>query len=204
MARKPRILVIDDEIGMCKTLNDILVDRGYRVEVAYSGKDGLVKAARRSPDLVILDLRLPDGNGLKLLEQLRLVAPESKALVVTAYGGEWTAEEIRAKDVLAYLEKPLDLERTLELIQRALNPDEADCEAELLVAFGQQLRRLRQARRLTQEGLSRRTGLNQSYISDLERGKRNVSLKNLYRLARALKVELEELFQLDRDGPSGS
>jgi DNA-binding NtrC family response regulator len=199
---KKQILVIDDEIGMCKTLNDILTDRGYRVEVAYSGKDGLAKAARWPPDLVILDLRLPDGDGLKLLKQLKRVAPESKALVITAYGGERTAEEIRAEDILAYLEKPIDLERTLELIQGALNPDEADGEAQLLSAFGQRLRGLRRARRLTQAGLSRKTGLNQSYISDLERGKRNISLKNLYRLARALKVELEELFQFDWNEPT--
>ncbi|MFQ6033371.1 MAG: response regulator [Candidatus Bipolaricaulia bacterium] len=197
MARRPRVLVIDDEIGMCKTLNDILVERGYRVEVAYSGKEGLAKAARRSPDLVILDIRLPDSDGVKLLEQLRQVAPESRALVITAYGGREIAEELRGRDILAYLEKPFELERALELIQGALNPDEVAGEAELLIAFGKRLRGLRRERRLTQEGLSRKTGLNQSYISDLERGKRNISLKNLYRLARALKVELEELFRLD-------
>ncbi|MFQ6116880.1 MAG: response regulator [Candidatus Bipolaricaulia bacterium] len=197
MARRLRVLVIDDEIGMCKTLNDILVERGYRVEVAYSGKEGLAKAARRSPDLVILDIRLPDSDGVKLLEQLRQVAPESRALVITAYGGREIAEELRGRDILAYLEKPFELERALELIQGALNPDEVAGEAELLIAFGKRLRGLRRERRLTQEGLSRKTGLNQSYISDLERGKRNISLKNLYRLARALKVELEELFRLD-------
>lgn len=197
MARKPRVLVIDDEIGMCKTLNDILADRGYRVEVAYSGREGLAKAARRSPDLVILDIRLPDGDGVKLLEQLRRVAPESRTLVITAYGRREIAEELHGQDILAYLEKPLELERALELIQGALNPGETAGEAELLTAFGQRLRGLRRERRLTQEGLSRKTGLNQSYISDLERGKRNISLKNLYRLARALKVELEELFRLD-------
>lgn|GEM_PF-5902784 len=62
-----RILVIDDEIGMCKTLNDILTDQGYRVEVAYNGREGLAKAAHHPP-----------------------------ALVITAYGGGRTAEELRA------------------------------------------------------------------------------------------------------------
>lgn len=200
---KRRILVIDDEIGMCKTLSDILTDRGYRVEVAYSGKEGLAKAALHPPDLVILDLRLPDGDGLDILARIRRVAPGSRALVITAYGGERTAEEIRSRDVLAYLEKPLDLERVLELIRGALDPAVARREAELLIAFGRRLRELRRAEQLTQAALSRKTGLNQSYISDLERGKRNISLQNLYRLAQALKVELGELCQLDLEETLG-
>lgn len=205
MARRGRILVIDDEIGMCKTLNDILVDQGYRVEVAHSGSEGLAKASRRPPDLVILDLCLPDGDGLDLLARIQKVVPGSEVLIITAYGRERTLEEVHSRDILAYLEKPLDLERALELIRQAIKPAQAECEGEveLLTALGRRLRGLRKAQRLSQAALSRKTTLNQSYISDLELGKRNVSLRNLYRLARALQVELEELFKLDLGKPNG-
>lgn len=205
MARRPRILVIDDEIGMCKTLNDILADQGYRVEVAYSGREGLAKAGRRPPDLVILDLCLPDGDGLDLLARLQRAAPRSQTLVITAYGREWTGREDDSQDVLAYMEKPLDLERALELIRKAIKRGmaEDEMELELLAALGRRLRKLRREQRLSQVALSRKTSLNQSYISDVELGKRNVSLKNLYRLAQALEVELEELFKLDWDRLTG-
>lgn len=195
--------MIDDEIGMCKTLNDILVDQGYQVEVAHSGSEGVAKASRRPPDLVILDLCLPDGDGLDLLARIRKVVPRSEVLVITAYGRERTLEEVHSRDILAYLEKPLDLERALELIRQAIKPTQAEGEAELLTALGRRLRALRKAQRLSQAALSRKTTLNQSYISDLELGKRNVSLRNLYRLARALQVELEELFKLDLGKPKG-
>lgn len=189
---KPRILVIDDEIGMCKTLGDILNDQGYAVEVAYTGREGLAKAAARPPDLVILDLRLPDIDGLALLPRLQQVAAESKVFTITAYGRRQSAAK---EGVLAHLEKPLDMEQLLALINKTLNPGMASQEAELLGAFGRRLRQLRRAQRLTQTALSRKAGLNQGYISDLERGKRNVSLRNLYRLAQALKTDLRDLLQ---------
>lgn len=150
----------------------------------------------RPPDLVILDLRLPDLDGLELLPRLRQVAEESKVLVVTAYGRRQPAER---GGVLAHLEKPLDMERVLALINKTLSPGMASLEAELLEAFGQRLRQLRRAQRLTQTALSRKSGLNQGYISDLERGKRNVSLRNLYRLAQALKTELRDLLQFNSE-----
>lgn len=200
MERSPRVLVIDDEIGMCKTLKDILTDRGYTVETAYTAQEGLAKSTHSPPDLAILDLRLPDGDGLELIPKLRRLAPEAKFLVITAYGqGRRLAQALEQPGLglLGYLEKPLDLERALELIDRGLAPAGEPSEARLLRSFGQRLRQLRRERRLTQAALARRTGLNQGYISDLERGKRNISLRNSYRLARALKVQLEELFKLD-------
>ncbi len=201
MERSPRVLVVDDEIGMCKTLRDILTDRGYTVETAYTAQEGLAKSAHSPPDLAILDLRLPDGDGLELIPQLRQLAPEAKFLVITAYGRRPAAEQ---PGLLGYLEKPLDLERALELIDRGLASAGEPSEAWLLRSFGQRLRQLRRERHLTQAALARRTGLNQGYISDLERGKRNISLRNSYRLARALKVRLEELFRLDlQDWPKG-
>ncbi|MCR4404235.1 MAG: response regulator [Candidatus Acetothermia bacterium] len=197
---RPRILVIDDEIGMCKTLQDILADQGYAVEVAYSGQEGLARAAARPPDLVILDQRLPDSDGLELLPRLREAAPKSKVLIATAYGRRQAAER---EGVLAQLEKPLDVELALGIISKALNPSAASLEAELFATFGRRLRQLRRAQRLTQEALSRKTGLNQGYISDLERGKRNVSLRNLHRLAQALKTDLHQLFQFGPEEHSG-
>jgi DNA-binding NtrC family response regulator len=198
MERSPLVLVIDDEIGMCKTLKDILTDRGYIVETAYTAQEGLAKCAHSPPDLAILDLRLPDGDGLELIPQLHRLAPQAKFLVITAYGqGRRPALEQPGLSLLGYLEKPLDLERALELIDRGLASAGEPSEAWLLRSFGQRLRQLRRERHLTQAALARRTGLNQGYISDLERGKRNISLRSSYRLARALKVRLEELFRLD-------
>lgn len=68
-------------------------------------------------------------------------------------------------------------------------------EADILVGFGQRVRQLRQARALSQEELAFRTDLDRTYVSGIERGKRNVGLRNVDVLARALGVTLAELFE---------
>jgi len=196
---RPGVLIIDDEIGMCRTLSAILCDQGYRVRMAYTAAAGLRLLEEEPAAVTLLDLRLPDRDGVELLEELRARYPEMKVIVITAYGEREKLGLVRELSY-AYLEKPLDLERTLALIDRAvglpgpgLGPD--DGFDELMQALGARIRELRRRRGLTQESLYRRTGLPQSYISDLERGKRNVSLRNLYRLARALEVPLAEFFR---------
>ena len=194
MTKRPEVLIIDDEIGMCRTLSAILTDQGYRVRMAYTAAAGLRLLEEEAAAVTLLDLRLPDRDGVELLSELRTRYPEMKVIVITAYGEQEKLGLIRELSY-AYLEKPLDLKRTLALIDRAVGlsgPD--DGFAELMQALGARIRELRRDRGLTQESLQRRTGLPQSYISDLERGKRNVSLRNLYRLARALEVPLPKLF----------
>jgi len=189
------VLIIDDEIGMCRTLAAILHDQGYRVRMAYTAAAGLRLLEEEAAAITLLDLRLPDRDGVELLRELRARYPGMKVIVITAYGEREKLGLIRELSY-AYLEKPLDLERTLALIDRAVGlPEPGDSFAEVIQALGARIRELRRSRGLTQEGLHRRTGLPQSYISDLERGKRNISLKNLYRLARALDVTLAELFR---------
>lgn len=70
-------------------------------------------------------------------------------------------------------------------------------ERRVLRGFGEHLRALRQARGLTQEGLAEASEINRNYLSDVERGTRNISILNLYLLARAFEVPLRELFPKD-------
>lgn len=71
MANNPQLLVVDDDGLLAKSLTDMLIGRGYRVETARTGSDGLAMALQKRPALMILDYQLPGQDGLEVLRQLR-------------------------------------------------------------------------------------------------------------------------------------
>lgn len=114
------ILIVDDDAAVCWALEQALTRRAYRVEVA-SGPDAALRSCRRTRhDLVITDVRMPGGSGLDLLEALHREHPGLPVVVTTAYGSMDVAATAVARGAADFLPKPLDLERTLAVIERAL------------------------------------------------------------------------------------
>jgi len=114
------ILVIDDEESICTAFEKFFRRRGWGVRVAASGAGGLAEYKHRRPDVVYLDVRLPDGNGLDVLDELRTVDPDARVVIITAYGGMKTVMRSIEGKAFDYLTKPLDLDRAEELAIRAL------------------------------------------------------------------------------------
>jgi two-component system, OmpR family, KDP operon response regulator KdpE len=119
MNRASRILLVDDEVVIQRALTPLLRSQGYDVEVAGTGREALVAVAARGPDLIILDLGLPDLDGAEVCRRIRL---ESKApiVVLSARGGE--ADKVAALDIGAddYVTKPFGSEELLARIRVAL------------------------------------------------------------------------------------
>ena len=114
------ILVVDDEITTTDALQLLLSDHGYDVSAASTAKEAETLLARRWFDLVFLDLRLPDGNGIELLKHIKLTAPEIEVVLMTAHGSlEITIEAIK-RGAFYYIEKPFTFEQVLLLAERAL------------------------------------------------------------------------------------
>src|SRR5439155_949294 len=80
------ILIIDDEAEIRESLQTLLEFEGYEVEAAANGAQGLSKLGDRPFDLVLLDLALPDRNGLELLPEIRAIDPQISVIMITAYG----------------------------------------------------------------------------------------------------------------------
>ena len=80
------VLIIDDESAIRESLETLLQLEGYAVESAASGEDGLARMGERSFDLVLLDLALPDRNGMDLLAEIRRQDPQLSIIMITAYG----------------------------------------------------------------------------------------------------------------------
>jgi two-component system KDP operon response regulator KdpE len=119
LTRAARILLVDDELAIQRTLAPLLRSRGYEVEVAGTGADALKFAALRPPDLIVLDLGLPDVEGTEVCRRLR---DDSKAPIVVLSARGADADKIAALDLGAddYVTKPFSPEELLARIRVAL------------------------------------------------------------------------------------
>ena len=120
MMSKNTVLVIDDEPAIRRTLKDILEDEGYSVLTEAKGRDGLGVLAEEPVDLVLLDIRLAEENGLDILRAIREKHPDVEVLMISGHGTIETAVEAVRLGAYDFLEKPLSLERVRLAVLRAL------------------------------------------------------------------------------------
>jgi two-component system response regulator AtoC len=118
---KEKILVVDDERLIRQSLEKGLAAQGYTVFSAEDGKAALRLAEEESPDLVVLDLKLPDLNGIEVLKGLRELEKDMPVLVITAYGSIDTAIQAIRSGAYDYITKPFDLEALLLSVNQALD-----------------------------------------------------------------------------------
>jgi len=127
---KKSILVVDDDPMIRSFLSTILKEEGHRVEEAESGRSGLAKFQAAEFDLVVTDLRMPDLSGLDLIREGRKLRPESRWVIITAYGSIGNAVEAMKVGASDYLTKPFSSPEELRhVIRRVLK--EADQERRL-------------------------------------------------------------------------
>jgi len=129
---KSKILIVDDEKNIRDIFNLLLVERGYIVECAVDAASGLAKAASFGPDVLLLDMNLPDGPGIGVLSHVREILPRCRTIIITAYGTIKNAVEATQLGAFAYLEKPIDNEELLLMIGRALELHRLEAEVEEL------------------------------------------------------------------------
>lgn len=103
-----KILIIDDEADTLEIIRQVFIEYAYRVFIATTGKEGLALAKRIKPELILLDLRLPDMAGEELLTELRAQVPESKVIVGSAYSRDpEKKKEVLDKGAVAVYDKPI-------------------------------------------------------------------------------------------------
>ncbi len=123
MKRNPTILVVDDEKGVYDLFHRILKKNGYTVLVAKDGKEALELVDKKSPDLVILDLKLPDMNGIQVLRRLKKINENIEVIMITGYGTMKTARMAMSLGAYDYITKPFDINYIKALIKDALSTD---------------------------------------------------------------------------------
>src|SRR5207249_7398074 len=97
----------------------IFSDEGVEVLTAETAAEGLARVRRHDPNVVVLDLQLPDRSGLDLFRELHALAPKKPVVFITAHGTTQTAIEAMKGGAFDYLVKPVDLERLSQVLERA-------------------------------------------------------------------------------------
>jgi len=114
-----KILIADDEIEFASTLAIRLELRGYGTKIVSSGGETLEAIAREVPDILLLDLKMPDLDGLEVLAKLREDHNELKVIILTGHGSFSAGSEGMALGAFDYIMKPVELSHLLDKITEA-------------------------------------------------------------------------------------
>ncbi|MDP3048817.1 MAG: response regulator [Thermodesulfovibrionales bacterium] len=112
------ILIIDDEKDLCQLLGDALSSHGFNVEFANTRREAMSSLKSRLPDLVFLDLKLPDGDGLRLLSSIKKINPGTTVNIISAYGTEEVRDKARKFGAYGFIDKPFSEEDILRSIRK--------------------------------------------------------------------------------------
>jgi DNA-binding NtrC family response regulator len=124
------VLIVEDEKILAESMSLYLEHYAYATIVAHAGEDGLRVAEQTSPDVALVDLRLPGIDGLEVLERLRRTSPATQVIVATAHASASVAAEASRRGALACLTKPVDLDALRALVETALAPPGPGIEAD--------------------------------------------------------------------------
>jgi len=127
-----KILIIDDERSIRNTLKDILTFESHNVDLAEDGKSGLQLAAENTYDVIFCDIKMPQMDGIEVLENLHETSPEVPVVMISGHGTIETAVEAIKKGAFDFIPKPLDLNRIMITLRNALDKSNLIMETKTL------------------------------------------------------------------------
>jgi len=119
------VLIVDDDDTLRATLKKIFAKAGFEAQTARNAQDAIHLVSERAWDLVLADVRMPRKDGLSLLDEIRGLRPETKVIIMTAYGTEDTQRDALRRGACAYLDKPVSRAELLALCHKTLESDDA-------------------------------------------------------------------------------
>jgi two-component system, response regulator RegA len=129
-ATAPSLLVVDDDDAFRERLRQAFERRGYDVRTAANAADALSQARSESPELAVVDLRMPNGSGLELVRDLKHNDPATRVVVLTGYGSIATAIEAMRLGATHYLSKPATADEVLAAFQGGAAPAEGSATSD--------------------------------------------------------------------------
>lgn len=132
MNTKPIILAIDDETSILKTLKEVLEDEGYQIETLVDGNKAIDIIGKLIPDLVFLDIFMPNCDGIKLLKQIKKEFPTQNVIMISGFGNIQIAINSLKNGALDFIEKPLNLDEILSKISFLKNKNNQNIEKNII------------------------------------------------------------------------
>ena len=122
---RPRVLVVDDDVSLSRLVRAILRTADYEVAQAYNGIEGLEVAGREHPDVIVLDLQMPQMDGRGFFRELRARGDRTPVLVSSSFGASTAQRELGAE---GSIEKPFDPDDLVEAVGRLFEASRADSQ----------------------------------------------------------------------------
>jgi two-component system, response regulator, stage 0 sporulation protein F len=115
-----KILIVDDQFGIRVLLQEVLGQEGYEVFQAPNGSTALEIVQSNTPDLILLDMKIPGMDGLEILRNIRKMGIDTKVIMMTAYGELDLIQEAREMGALAHFTKPFDIDELRQAVNAQL------------------------------------------------------------------------------------
>ncbi len=128
MDKHARILVIDDDESITNTMKAILEDEGYIVDLAATGREAIKRTEETAYNVALIDIRLPDMEGVELLKLMKDAVPRTRKIMMTGYPSMQNAVAALNKNADIYLIKPVDIEKLLSTVKEQLQLQENERE----------------------------------------------------------------------------
>jgi two-component system response regulator (stage 0 sporulation protein F) len=122
---KKKLLVVDDQVGIRILLLEVFSTEGYETFQAANGRTALEIVKSHSPDLVLLDMKIPGMDGLEILKKIKEINPDIKVIMMTAYGELDMIKEATDLGALMHFTKPFDIEEMRIAVNMQLGEDAA-------------------------------------------------------------------------------
>jgi signal transduction histidine kinase len=120
METKRKVLVVDDNAELAQIVSQFLESRGYQISMAQSGNAAIRKVSSESPEVVLLDLKLPDISGAEVLKRIKEIDDGIGVIILTGYGGEQVAVELMKSGATDFISKPFERDVLLGAVKNAL------------------------------------------------------------------------------------
>jgi len=118
---KFKVLLVDDEAEFVATLAERLAMRGFAPEVAFSGEEAIALLARNTPDVMVLDLKMPGMDGLEVLRRAKKSCPRIQVIILTGHGSERDEEAARRLGAFEHINKPVDIKELVGVMEQAFD-----------------------------------------------------------------------------------
>jgi two-component system response regulator (stage 0 sporulation protein F) len=107
---KEKILIVDDQFGIRILLNEVFQKEGYQTFQAANGIQALDILKKHDPDLVLLDMKIPGMDGIEILKRMKVIDPDIRVIIMTAYGELDMIQEAKDLGALTHFAKPFDID----------------------------------------------------------------------------------------------
>ncbi|AXT52277.1 sigma-54-dependent Fis family transcriptional regulator [Aquimarina sp. BL5] len=123
-----KLLIVEDDVAFCTMLKTFLQKKGYEVSTSFSGNEAILQIQEHTFDIVLTDVRLPDRDGITLLDDIRVKNPKTQVVIMTGYAEINMAVNAIKQGAFDYVSKPFNPDKILQIIEKALKVDTKESE----------------------------------------------------------------------------